>query len=151
MDFCVSAFLGDFLYGSTSRRATLESNLNWLKSGSPTAPPSATIDIDPRFADARTKRKLIRRKLQAKIALERGPTASDELVITVAIIFAAAAKRAARLNGVRIQLREYIERYGLGYGRWFFLHDIAKETKIMRRIGSVGRLVKRILRAFERS
>lgn len=106
------------------------------------------VDIDPRLADERTKRKLIRRKLQAKIALERGPTAFDEFVITIAIMFTPAAKRAARLNGVRIQLHEYIERYGLGYGRWFFLRDIARETKIMRRLTGAGRLLKRILRAF---
>ena len=100
------------------------------------------VDVDPQLADERSTRKLIQRKLQAKIALERGPTAFDELMITIAIMFAPEAKRAARLNGVRIQLHKYIERYGLGYGRWFFLRDIAKHTKIMRRIGSACRLAK---------
>jgi hypothetical protein len=104
------------------------------------------VDVDPRLANERTKWKLVRRKLRAKIALERGPTKFDELAIALDIMFTPPRKRAGRLNGIRIQLYECIERYGLWYGRWFFLGDIAKEIGAVRRIASAGRVLKRILR-----
>jgi hypothetical protein len=106
------------------------------------------VDVDFRLSDERTKRKLVRRKLKAKIALERGPTAFDELVIMLAVMFATPKKRTERLNGIRIQLYEYVERYGLAYGRWFFLRDVAKETKAIQRIKGAGRLLKITLRSF---
>jgi len=102
------------------------------------------IDVDPRLSDRRTTWKLVRRKWRAKIALERGPTRYDELVMALGIAFAAPEKRAERINGIRIQLYDYVERYGLSYGRWFLLRDIVKDIRLTRWIRTLVRLLKAI-------